>query len=192
MEESRLKRHDRMFQNIPIFDGKDPTMFNDWAERLELACSISGRHIKEEAICYSAGPVRQMLLTLPTGPKYTWAMMKVETCRNFSNKKTVVHAAALFAEFRKQKPGENPEPEGFEFGELKVDEDELDEIELQSQDEQQSKEKIGRKGFEISVKEDDKEPIPEIQLTWNMSDKDIAKVQRRDGFCRKTIEEIQR
>ena len=40
----------------------------------------------------------------------------------------------------------NPEPEGFEFGELKVDEDELDEIELQSQNEQQCKEKIGRKG----------------------------------------------
>ena len=107
MEESRIRRHDRMFQNIPVFDGKDPTMFNDWAERLELACSISGRDIKEEAICYSAGPVRQMLLTLPTGPKYTWAMMKVETRRNFSNKKTVVHAAALFTEFRKQKPGEN-------------------------------------------------------------------------------------
>ena len=107
MEESRLKRHDRMFQNIPIFDGKDPTMFNDWAERLELACSISGRDIKEEAICYSAGPVRQMLLTLPRGPNYNWAMMKMETRRNFSNKKTVVHAAALFTEFRKQRPGEN-------------------------------------------------------------------------------------
>ena len=107
MEESRIRRHDRMFQNIPVFDGKDPTMFDDWAERLELACSISGRDIKEEAICYSAGPVRQMLLTLPAGPKYTWAMMKVETRRNFSNKKTVVHAAALFTEFRKQKPGEN-------------------------------------------------------------------------------------
>ena len=33
--------------------------------------------------------------------------MKVETRRNFSNKKTVVHAAALFTDFRKQKPGEN-------------------------------------------------------------------------------------
>ena len=27
MEESRIRRHDRMFQNIPIFDGKDPAMF---------------------------------------------------------------------------------------------------------------------------------------------------------------------
>ena len=107
MEESRIRRHDRMFQNIPVFDGKNPTMFDDWTERLELTCSLSGRDIKEEAICYSAGPVRQMLLTLPNGPKHTWAMMKVETQRNFSNKKTVVHAAALFTDFRKQKPLEN-------------------------------------------------------------------------------------
>ena len=86
----------------------------------------------------------------------------------------------------------DPEPEGFEFGELKVDEDELDEIELQSHDEQHGREKIGRKEVVISVKEDDKEPIPEIHLVWNMSDKDISKVQRQDEFCRKSIEEIQR
>ena len=86
----------------------------------------------------------------------------------------------------------NPEPEGFEFGELKVNEDELDEVEVQSKDEHHSEQKIGRKEFVITVKEDDKEPIPEIHLAWNMSDKDIAKIQRRDEFCRKTIEEIQR
>ena len=73
-----------------------------------------------------------------------------------------------------------------------MDEDELDEVEVQSQDEHHSKEKTGRKEFEITVKEDDKEPIPEIHLAWNMSDKDIAKIQRRDEFCRKTIEEVQR
>ena len=107
MEESKIRRHDKMFQNIPIFDGKDSAMFDDWAERLELACSLSGRNIKEEAICYSAGLVRQMLLTLPDYPNYTWSMMKVEIRRNFSNKKTVVNAAALFTDFRKQKPVEN-------------------------------------------------------------------------------------
>ena len=57
MEESQIRRHNRMFQNVLIFDGKDPAMFDDWVERLELACSLSGRNIKEEAICYSAGPV---------------------------------------------------------------------------------------------------------------------------------------
>ena len=48
-----------------------------------------------------------MLLTLPGDPQYMWILMKVETRRNFSNKKTVVHAAVLFPEFRKQKSGEN-------------------------------------------------------------------------------------
>ena len=83
-----------------------------------------------------------------------------------------------------------PEPEGFEFGELKVDEEELDEVEVQSLEEHPNKEKSGKVKFNITVKEDDNEPIPEIRLTWNMSDKDIATIQRQDGFCRKTIEEI--
>ena len=48
-----------------------------------------------------------MLLTLSNDSDFTWPMMKAETRRNFSNKKTVVHAAALFADFRKQKSGEN-------------------------------------------------------------------------------------
>ena len=78
-----------------------------------------------------------------------------------------------------------PEPEGFEFGELKVDEEELDEVEVQSRERQLTQEKSGKGKFQITVKDDDKEPIPEIQLGWNMSDKDIAKIQRQDEFCRK-------
>ena len=74
-----------------------------------------------------------------------------------------------------------PEPEGFEFGKLKVDEEELDEVEVQSGEEHQNKEKSGKGKFNITVKEDDKEPIPEIQLAWNMSDKDIAKYRDKMG-----------
>ena len=85
-----------------------------------------------------------------------------------------------------------PEPEGFKFGELKVDEEDLDEVEVQSGEKQPTKEKSEKGKFQITVKDDDKEPIPEIQLGWNMSDKDIAKIQRQDEFCNKTIEEIQK
>ena len=59
-----------------------------------------------------------------------------------------------------------------------MDEEELDKVEVQIQDEHHSKEKTGKEEFEITVKEDDKGPIPERQLAWNMSDKDIAKIQR--------------
>ena len=85
-----------------------------------------------------------------------------------------------------------PEPEGFKFGELKVDDEEVDEMDVQIKEELVEKEKLRKERFVISVKEDDNEPIPEIQLTWNMSDKDIAKIQRQDAFCMKTIEEVQR
>ena len=85
-----------------------------------------------------------------------------------------------------------PEPEGFEFGELKVDDEEMNEVEIQEDKELLNKEKSKIDKFVIPVKEDDKERIPEIQLTWNMPDKDIAKIQRQDGFCMKTIEEVQK
>ena len=107
MEESKIRRHFGCFRTFPFLMGKNPTMFDDWTERLELACSLSGQNIKEELICYSAAPMTQMLLTLPNDPQYTWTMMKVETRRNFSNENTVVHAAALFTELQKQRPGEN-------------------------------------------------------------------------------------
>ena len=68
----------------------------------------------------------------------------------------------------------------------------MDEVEVQSDKEQPVEGKFGKEKFNITIKEDDKGPIPEIQLTWNMSDKDIAKIQRQDGFCKKTIEEIQK
>ena len=85
-----------------------------------------------------------------------------------------------------------PEPEGFEFGELKVDDEEVGEMDIQNKEELVEKEKLRKERFVISVKEDDKEPIPEIELTWNMSDKDIAKIQRQDAFCMKTIKGVQR
>ena len=85
-----------------------------------------------------------------------------------------------------------PESEGFEFGELKVDNEDMNEVEVQKGKDDSTEETSGKGKFVISVKEDDEEPIPEIQLTWNMPDKDIAKVQRQDAFCMKVIEEIQR
>ena len=55
--ENQKRGYDRFFKDIPKFDGSDPTMFDEWIDKLETACSISGRDIRVEAICYSSGPV---------------------------------------------------------------------------------------------------------------------------------------
>ena len=57
--------YDRFFRDIPVFYGSDPSRFDEWTDRLETACSISDRDIRLEAIYYSSGPVRQILLTVP-------------------------------------------------------------------------------------------------------------------------------
>ena len=85
-----------------------------------------------------------------------------------------------------------PEPEGFEFGEVKLDEEEMNEVGTQEDDKHVIKKEDGTGKFVVTIKEDDEGPIPEIQLTWNMSDRDVAKIQRWDKFCLKTIEEIQK
>ena len=100
-DESQRRGYDRFFAAVPIFDGTDPDMFDGWVEKLETACRISQRDIREEAICYSGGPVRQMIMTMPDDS--TWADIKAEIMRNFSSKKTRIHAAALLTVFRKQK-----------------------------------------------------------------------------------------
>ena len=72
--ESQRRGYDRFFAAVPIFDGTDPDMFDGWVEKLETACRISRRDIREEAICYSGGPVRQMIMTMPDDS--TWADIK--------------------------------------------------------------------------------------------------------------------
>ena len=105
VRESEKRGYDRFFKDIPKFDGSDPTIFDDWTDKLETACSISGRDIQVEAICYSSGLVRGIMLTILDDT--SWEDIKAELRRNFSNKKTRMHATALLSNFRHQKVGEN-------------------------------------------------------------------------------------
>ena len=94
-----------LFKDIPKFDGSDPIIFDDWTDKLETVCSISGQDIWVEAICYSSGPVRKILLTIQDDT--IWEDIKAELRRNFSNKKTRMHATVSLSNFRHQKVGEN-------------------------------------------------------------------------------------
>ena len=105
VNENKKRGYNRFFRDISIFDGSNPSTFDDWADKLETACSISGRDIRLEAICYSSGSVRQILLTIPD--KTSWEDIKAELRRNFSNKKARAHATMLLSDYRSQKIGEN-------------------------------------------------------------------------------------
>ena len=68
-----------------------------------------------------------------------------------------------------------PEPEGFEFGEIV------------------EKSKNEEEVYEVKETENDpdNEPIPEVKINWHMTDQEIAKLQRGDPYCQRQLETLQ-
>ena len=91
-----------------------------------------------------------------------------------------------------------PEPEGFEFGELVVNEVDvvsldsrlvIDEVAVVILDEVDV-EKL-TEGWPEVKKTEETEPIEETKIRWYMTDPEIVKLQRQDKFCQKLLTEIQ-
>ena len=104
-DSNNQRNFDYMFSNIKVYNGENPDEFDEWAERLETACMISGRDIREAAITLSSGAVTKVIKSMnKTEP---WSVLKAELRRCFSENKTHIHAAALFKYFRPQGHNEN-------------------------------------------------------------------------------------
>ena len=91
------------FASIPIYDGSDREGFFPWVECLEAACFYSGRNIKTEALGRSAGPVQNVIMTLPKAR--SWKAIREELKRCFSDQTSLGHRAAQL-ENMTQKPNE--------------------------------------------------------------------------------------
>ena len=104
MENTRQREFDKLFDSIPVYDEEDPEKFEPWC-KLESACSVGKRDVREVAICSSTGPVLEVLNSIED--KEDWATHREEVCRCFSTNKTRVHAADLLTKFRCQHVNEN-------------------------------------------------------------------------------------
>ena len=105
VENTRQREFDKLFDAIPLYDGEDPDKFEPWLSRLENACVVGKRDIREVAICSSVGPVLEVLNSINEGED--WATHRDELRHCFSPNKTRVHAADLLSNFRKQHAKEN-------------------------------------------------------------------------------------
>ena len=88
-----------------MYDGEDPEKFEPWLSKLESACLVGKRDVREVAICSSTGPVLEVLNSIED--KEDWATHRDELRRCFSTNKTRVHAADLLSNFRRQHANEN-------------------------------------------------------------------------------------
>ena len=72
-----------------------------------------------------------------------------------------------------------PEPEGFEFGEIVVKEEEGEEVN------EVTKERIQKQ------ESDKQDPIPDVKIDWHMTNQEIAKLQRSDSYCQRQLLSLQ-
>ena len=105
VENTRQREFDKLFDSIPVYDGEDPEKFEPWLSKLESACLVRKRDVREVAICSSTGPVLEVLNSIED--KEDWATHRDELRRCFSTNKTRVHAADLLSNFRRQHANEN-------------------------------------------------------------------------------------
>ena len=71
VENTRQREFDKLFDSIPVYDGEDPEKFEPWLSKLESACLVGKRDIREVAICSSTGPVLEVLNSIED--KEDWA-----------------------------------------------------------------------------------------------------------------------
>ena len=88
-----------------MYDGEDPKKFEPWLSKLESACLVRKRDVREVAICSSIGPVLEVLNSIKD--KEDWATHRNELRHCFSTNKTRVHAADLLSNFQRQHANEN-------------------------------------------------------------------------------------
>ena len=88
-----------------MYDGEDLEKFEPWLSKLESACLVGKRDVREVAICSSTGPVLEVLNSIED--KEDWATHRDELRCCFSTNKTRVHAVDLLSNFRCQHANEN-------------------------------------------------------------------------------------
>ena len=82
VQNTRQREFDKLFDSIPVYDGEDPEKFEPWLSKLESACLVGKRDVREVAICSSTGPVLEVLNSIED--KEDWATHRDELRHCFS------------------------------------------------------------------------------------------------------------
>ena len=103
-EIAKRQSYDHMFAAVPVFDGSQPELFNDWLEQIETLCAMSGRDIRTEVMGKSGPVVQRILKSIPADQR--WSVQREEFRRCVSDIPTKGHAAQKLIDLY-QEPKEN-------------------------------------------------------------------------------------
>ena len=97
-------KFDHMFPSVPMYDGSNPDMFDDWLYQIESLCEISHRDIRIELMGRASAQVKHIIRSIPVDIEWEVAHRELKSC--LTEEKSRAHSAFKLAQI-KQKPNEN-------------------------------------------------------------------------------------
>ena len=93
-----------MFAGVPMYDGTDPDIFDDWLYQIESLCELSHRDVWVELMGQASAQVKRIIRSLPMDIEWEIAQRELKRC--LTEEKSRAHSAFKLAQI-KQKPNEN-------------------------------------------------------------------------------------
>ena len=97
-------KFDHMFAGVPIYDGTDPDIFDDWLYQIESLCEMSHRDVRIELMGWANAQVKCIIRSIPLDIEWKVACRELKRC--LTEEKSRAHSAFKLAQI-KQKPNEN-------------------------------------------------------------------------------------
>ena len=97
-------KFDHMFAGVPMYDGTDPDIFDDWLYQIESLCEMSHRDVRIELMGWASAQVKCIIRSIPLDIEWEIARSKLRSC--LTEEKSRAHSAFKLAQI-KQKPNEN-------------------------------------------------------------------------------------
>ena len=96
-------KFDHMFARVPIYDGTDPDIFDDWLYQIESLFEMSHRDVRIELMGWASAQVMRIIRSIPLDIEWEVACRELKRCLT---EKSRAHSAFKLAQIKK-KPNEN-------------------------------------------------------------------------------------
>ena len=84
-------KFDHMFAGVPMYDGTDPDIFDDWLYQIESLCEMSHRDVRIELMGWTSAQVKHIIRSIPLDIEWEVAQRELKKC--LTEEKLRAHSA---------------------------------------------------------------------------------------------------
>ena len=112
---NQAREDDALFAGINVYDGEDPSKFEEWLDAVEQACNMTDRNLCKELMKKSSGAIRETILMMSAAwtDKYVISKLRQE----FSSMSTMNRAREELKDL-KQLPGQPISSYMYKYGRI--------------------------------------------------------------------------